>query len=226
VFETTVESAARLCEADRALIYRFDGEFLRLAASYNASPELREFIERNPIPPGRQSTSGRAALERQTVHILDGQADAEYAYGARRVDPIRSTLAVPMLKGDGLLGVVTIYRLEVRPFTNKQISLVETFADQAAIAISNVGLFEEVQARNTELRVALEQQTATSELLKVIGRSTFNLQPVFETLAENAVRLCEAEHAFIFRYDGQLLRSVASHNIPPALRAFVEANPT
>src|SRR5262245_1584612 len=104
VFETTVESAARLCDADRALIYRFDGEFLRLAASYNASPVLREFIERNPIPPGRQSTSGRAALERQTVHILDVQADAEYAYGARRVDPIRSTLAVPMLKGDGLLG--------------------------------------------------------------------------------------------------------------------------
>src|SRR5262249_58555390 len=121
VFETTVESAARLCEADRALIYRFDGEFLRLAASYNASPELRGFIERNPIPPGRQSTSARAALERQTVHILDVQTDAEYAYGARRVDPIRSTLAVPMLKGDGLLGVVVIYRLEVRPFTEGDI---------------------------------------------------------------------------------------------------------
>src|SRR5262249_5743063 len=109
VFETTVESAARLCDADRALIYRFDGEFLRLAASSTQSRVSREFIEGNPFPPGRQSTSGRAALERQTVHILDVQADAEYAYGARRVDPIRSTLAVPMLKGDGLLGVVTIY---------------------------------------------------------------------------------------------------------------------
>jgi len=105
------------------------------------------------------------------VHIPDAQADAEYTYGVRHVDPIRSTVAVPMLEGTILLGVIVIYRLAVRPFTDKQISLVETFADQAAIAISNVGLFEEVQARNAELRVALEQQTATSELLKVIGRS-------------------------------------------------------
>jgi GAF domain-containing protein/anti-sigma regulatory factor (Ser/Thr protein kinase) len=226
VFDNIAANAVKLCSADRALIYRFDGELLRLAASYNAPPELREFIVRNPFRPGPQSTSARAALERQTVQILDLQADPEYAYGARDVVPIRSTIAVPMLKGEALLGVITIYRLEVRPFTSKQIALVETFADQAAIAISNVGLFDEVQARNTELRVALEQQTATSELLKVIGRSTFDLQPVFETLAENAVRLCEAEHALIFRYDGQHLRIVASHNIPPGLKAFVEANPT
>src|SRR5262249_52933991 len=151
---------------------------------------------------GRQSTSARAALELRTVQILDNEADPEITYGWQRdVDPIRTSLAVPMLKGDDLLGVIFIYRFEVRPFTGKQVSLVETFADQATIAISNVGLFEEVQARNTELRVALEQQTATSELLKVIGRSTFDLQPVFETLAENAVRLCEAERAFIFRFD-------------------------
>src|SRR5262249_29197454 len=123
------------------------------------------------------------------------------------------------------LGVIFIYRFEVRPFTDKQISLVETFADQAAIAISNVGLFEQVQARNTELRVALEQQTATSGLLKVIGQSTFELHPVFETLAENAVKLCEAQHAFIYRFDGQLLRNVATYNIPPELREFVEKNP-
>ena len=155
VFETVVENAVRLCDADRALIHRFDGEFLRLAASYNTSPELRQFIERNPIPPGRQSIGGRAALERQTVHIPDIQADPEITYGWRRdVDPIRTSLAVPMLKGDTLLGLIFIYRFEVRPFSEKQIALVETFADQAAIAISNVGLFEEVQARNTELRVA------------------------------------------------------------------------
>src|SRR5262249_55770737 len=155
----------------------------------------------------------------------DAQADAEYTYGVRHVDPIRSTVAVPMLKGNVLLGVIVVYRLEVRPFTIKQISLVETFADQAAIAISNVGLFEEVQARNTDLRVALEQQTATSELLKVIGQSTFDLQPVFETLAENAVRLCEAERAFIFRFDGRFLRAVASHNASVELRAFIEQHP-
>jgi GAF domain-containing protein/anti-sigma regulatory factor (Ser/Thr protein kinase) len=225
MFETTVESAARLCDADRANIYRFDGEYLRVVASYNQSPELREFLERNPIAPGPQSVSGRAALHRQTVHVPNLQADPEITYGGRDVEPIGTALSVPILKGNALLGVIFIYRLEVRPFTSKQIALVETFADQAAIAISNVGLFEEVQARNSELRVALEQQTATSELLKVIGRSTFDMQPVFQTLAENAVRLCEAEHAFIFRFDGQFLRSVATHNIPSALRAFVESNP-
>ena len=106
-----------------------------------------------------------------------------------------------------VFGVILVARDAVRPFTDRP------FADQALIAIENTRLFEEVRARNTELRVALEQQTATSELLKVIGRSTFNLEPVFETLAENAVRLCAAEHAFIFRYDGQFLRGVASHNI-------------
>jgi hypothetical protein len=115
--------------------------------------------------------------------------------------------------------------MSVRPFTTTEIAILRTFADQAVIAIENTRLFEEVQARNMELRTALEQQTATSELLKVIGRSTFQLQPVFDTLAENAVRLCSAERAFVHRFDGQFLRVVATYNVTPELRAFVERNP-
>jgi signal transduction histidine kinase len=211
VFDTIAANAVKLCSADRALIYRFDGEFLRLAASYNAPPELREFIERNPFHPGRGSTSARAALEQRTVQILDLQADPEYAYGARDVVPIRSTIAVPMLKGEALLGVITIYRLEVRPFTDKQISLVETFADQASIAISNVGLFEEVQARTRELTEALDQQTATADVLKVISRSALDVQKVLDALVESAARLCDAYDAAIFQVFGDGLRLVA-HN--------------
>jgi len=151
VFDTVVENAVRLCEAERAFLFQFDGELLRYAASYNVSPELREFVNRNPIAPGRHSISARAALDRRTVHVRDVQADPEYAYAVRDERPIRTMLAVPMVKGDDLVGSITIYRQEVKPFTDKQIALVEIFADQAVIAIENVRLFEAEQARAREL---------------------------------------------------------------------------
>jgi two-component system, NtrC family, sensor kinase len=225
VFETVAENSVRLCGADKAFIYRFDGELLRSAASFNTSPELVEFVAKNPLRPGRHSGAARAALERQTIHIPDAWDDPEYAYGSKTVNPVRTVLGVPMLKGDALLGVILIYRLEVRPFTDNQIALVETFADQAAIAIENVRLFDAEQQRTRDLRDALQQQTATADVLEVISRSAFDLQPVFETVAESSVRLCGADKAFIFRFDGELLRAAASFNASPELAEFVAKNP-
>jgi GAF domain-containing protein len=199
VFETVAESSVRLCGADRAFIFRFDGELLRMAVAFNAPQKLKDFISQNPIRPGRYSASGRAALERRTIHIPDALADPEHSYGSKNVEAVRTVLSVPILKGDDLLGVVGIYTLEeVRPFTDKQIALVETFADQAAIAIDNVRLLD-------ELRQSLQQQTATADVLKLISRSTFDLKTVLNTLVESAARLCEADQAVIGRPKGDLL---------------------
>jgi GAF domain-containing protein/CheY-like chemotaxis protein len=225
VFETLAESAVRLCEAEQAFIFRSDGHLLRVVATQNASPELRAFFERTPIAPGRGSVAGRAALEGRTIHIEDVRTDPEYTWGARQVDPIRTVLTIPMLRGNEVLGVIGVNRHEVRPFTDGQIALLETFADQAAIAIENVRLFTELEARNRDLTEALEQQTATSEVLKVISRSTFDLQPVLETLIENATRLCSAEAGVIFRFDGELLRLAAAYHVSPEFKDFVERNP-
>ena len=163
VFKTVAESSVRLCGADRAFIFRFDGEMLRMAVAFNSSPEFEEWVAQHPIRPGRHSGSARAALERRTIHVPDVLADPEYTYEAKDVEPIRTILGVPILKGDELLGVMMIYHLEVRPFTDNQIALVETFADQAAIAIENVRLLEELRERTEEvekLNQHLEQRVA------------------------------------------------------------------
>ncbi|MEO8304679.1 MAG: GAF domain-containing protein [Betaproteobacteria bacterium] len=222
VFETLAENAVRLCDADKAFIHRFDGEVLRMAAAYNASPELREFQERNPHPPGRQSCAGRIALEHRTVQIPDAQADPEYAY-ALQVEPVRTVLGVPLLKGHNLLGTINIYRLEVKPFTDRQIALMETFADQAVIAIENVRLFTELEARNRDITEALEQQTATSEILRVISSSPTDVQPVFDIIGESAERLCDAELSMVSRLDGDLIQLVAAHGVTPGGTDLVRA---
>src|SRR5262245_36341146 len=217
IFDTMAESAVKLCEAERAFIFRFDGAVLRAVAAYNAGSETKEFVDQNPIAPGRHSISARAALERRTVHVADVQADPNYAYAVRDVDLIRTILAVPMLKGDELVGTITIYRLEVKPFNEKQIALIESFANQAVIAIENARLFEEVQARTKELQDSLDRQTATSEVLGVISRSPNEVQPVLDTIVATAHRLCQAERAAIWRLEGGTFRPVAHHGMPEDL---------
>jgi GAF domain-containing protein len=223
VFDAMAENAVKLCGAERAYIFRFDGEVLRAVAAYNAGPEHMNFVYRNPIKPGRHSVSARAALEKRSVQVADVQADPEYAYMMRDVSPIRTTLAVPMLKGNELIGTITIYRLKVELFTAKQVELVETFADQAVIAIENARLFEEVKARTDDLTESLQQQTATADVLKVISRSAFDLQTVLDTLTQSAARLCDADMAAITRDDGAGFRHVTNFGFPPD---WIEFNKT
>src|SRR5215467_9953108 len=225
VFETLVENAVRLCGAEHGAIRRFDGERLHAAAQYNASPQFEAYFKENPIAPGRGSAAGRAALERQTIHIEDALSEPEYTFGVQHlVDPIRSVVAIPMVRAGALLGVITIHRYEVRPFTDKQIALLQTFADQAVIAIENARLLSELHQKNEALTQAhaqvtesLEQQTATSEILRVISSSPTDVQPVFEAIAVSAARLCAADDGTIFRVDGEKLVLVAHEGPIPAL---------
>ena len=219
VFDAIAQSAARLCPFD-AVVYRVDGDVLRPVAHHGS-------FEVGPLPLLLGTANGRAVIERRLVRVTDLQAEVtEFPEGAAisRREGTRSFVSVPLLREGGAIGTIAVRRFEIRPFSDKQIALLQTFADQAVIAIENVRLFKELQSSNRELTAALEQQTATSDLLKVIGRSTFDLQPVFETLAENTVRLCEAEHSLIYRFDGQILKLVAAYNISPELRAFNALN--
>jgi GAF domain-containing protein len=219
VLQTLVESAARLCEADKATITRQrEGKFYR-AEAYGFSPEFMEAVKDLPVEMERGSITGRALVENRTVHIPDVQADPEYTFAeAQKLGDFRTVLGVPMLREGSAIGVLALARSEMRPFTDKQIELVSTFADQAAIAIENARLL-------AELRESLERQTATSDVLKVISQSAFDLQRVFGTVAETAVRVCEAERAFIFRFDGSVLRVAATHNVSAERRAFAESHP-
>jgi len=161
-----VESAARLCEAENANIWQPKGEIYRLAASYNENLKTREFLEGISIEAGRGTVVGRSLLEKKTVHVHDVQADPDYTLTrARKLDSFRTVLAVPMLREGVAIGVLALTRREVRPFTDKQIELITTFADQAAIAIENVRLFDEVQGRTRELAASLEDLRTTQDRL-------------------------------------------------------------
>jgi signal transduction histidine kinase len=225
VFETIVASARRLCEANFAAALLYDGERLRSAALTTVSAEFAEYFKQG-YSVNRETATGRAALDGRPVQIEDILADADFAVtAAHRSEGVRTVLAVPMLRDDALLGVISVWRVEVRPFTDQQVKLLETFADQAVIAIENVRLFQELQAKNRDLTEALEQQTATSEVLKVISRSAFDLEPVLQTLVENATRLCGAEHGHILRFDGQFFHLAGSYGASPYLAEYFARNP-
>ena len=164
VFDAIAENSVKLCHAERAFIFRFDGQFLRGVSSYNVGPEVKQFVDQNPIALGRHSISARAGLELRTVHVADVRADPEYAYAVRDVDLIRTILAVPMLKSDELVGVIAIYRLEVKPFNDKQVSLIETFAAQAVIAVENTRLINELRQSLDDLRNAQDRLVQTQKL--------------------------------------------------------------
>src|SRR5262245_51625084 len=193
VLEAVGENAARLCDANNAVIFRLEGDLLRQVASYGGLPTTSHPAEGLPINRGR--VTGRAVFERRTIHIHDLSAEEDdFPEGSRdaRRDGHRTTLATPLLREGIPIGAILIRRMEVRPFSEKQIALLGTFADQAAIAIENARLFEAEQQRTRELSEALEQQTATSEVLRVISSSPGDLEPVFQAMLANATKLCGA----------------------------------
>src|SRR5262249_45453762 len=224
VLDTLVQSGAGLCEAGQNFIFLRDGDVYRIAARNGMPPELEEYASQHPISPGRDTLTGRVALGSRVVHIPDVLADPEYAYGAQSVAGYRAMLGVPLLREASCIGVMTITRRTPQPFSDKQIELVTTFADQPVIAIENVRLFDEVQARTRELSESLEQQTATAEVLKVISRSTFDLQTVLDTLVEFATRLCQGDTASIYLRDGKtdVYRLASNIGFTPELRAFLK----
>src|SRR5262245_14362382 len=224
VFRTILANATRLCGANFGVLFRYNGNVFQAAALRELAPAFAERLRHNPPRPHPRSAIGRLLQTKQPIHIADITAEPAYAEGEPsrvalvEIGGARTYFIVPMLKDDELIGAIAIYRREVRPFTDQQVQLVASFASQAVIAIENTRLLN-------ELRESLQQQTATADVLGVIGRSVFDLQPVFETVAESAVQLCEADRAFIFRFDGELLRMVAAHNSDDEVREFVEKHP-
>ncbi len=217
VFRTLIESAAHLCGADRANISRLRDHEFEHVATYGFEDGYLEYMQSHPLQVDRGSINGRTVLERGVVHVRDVLADPEFAlFDAQRLGRFRTALGVPLMREGVPIGTMFLARSVVDPFTQPEIDLVATFADQAVIAIENVRLFDEVQARTRDLSESLEQQTATADVLGVISRSPGELEPVFQTLLANAVRLCNAKFATLNLYDGEVFRIEAVHNVPAA----------
>src|SRR5438132_8125607 len=219
VMDAIAENAARLCEARDALVWRIDGAARQLVSHFGVTPTVDRLGERQTID--HSTPAGRAVIDRKTIHVHDllaARADFPAAETRGIAAGLRTVLATPLLRDGTSIGAIMIRRLEVRPFLDRQIKLIETFADQAVIAIENARLFQELKHRTAELETsnvhlteALEQQAATSEILGVIASSPTDIQPVLDVVAENAARLCDAADAVVYRVDGHTMHPVAIH---------------
>ena len=236
VFASMLENAVRICDAKFGNIYRWDGEALHLLAAHDTPAALVDVRRRSALRP--TALIRHMVATRTVAHVADLSASEDYverhpaAVAAVELGGVRTALLVPLLKEDELIGSFTIYRQEVRPFTDKQIALVTNFAAQAVIAIENARLLNELRQRTSDLTErtadlteALEQQTATSEVLQVISSSPGDLQPVFATMLESAARICDANFGNVFRWDGDALHLIATHNTPPAFTQYRKQKP-
>jgi GAF domain-containing protein/CheY-like chemotaxis protein len=216
VFDTIAANAFALCRATYAFVSRLDGDLLHLVALHNADPQARDALRQAfPVHVDQSGTISRAVRTREVVYIADVREDPDYVYqDVAHAAGYRSMLSVPMLRDGVAIGGITVAGAEARMFSERQVELLRTFADQAVIAIENARLFTELQSRNADLTEALEQQTATAEILRVISRSPTDVQPVFEAIARSAVRLCDGFFSLVGVVDGDLLHVRATHNLP------------
>jgi PAS domain S-box-containing protein len=227
VLDTLAETVARLCCADQVYMSRRrDDDLYHLIASCGLSAEAKEFNLAHPYTPDRGTTQSRAALERRAVHIPDVLADPEYTYlEGQKIAGFRTTLGIPLIREDTLIGVFGIARTRVEPFTDKEIELASTFADQAVIAIENARLFEELRERQAELARSVDELTATGDVLKIISRSSVELETVLDTLVETVARLCRADEGFMFRRRDDKYNLVAARGASEEVKEFMRTHP-